>query len=738
VTTETENRQFPDRLTARQISGALPKAVPPRVIHTPLPSLKSLRSLKLPLTAAGKPGVVCREILAPLFEAATEAIVVCVDPTPEHLARMTWGMAPFVREGTKLTLVVMVSDPVPVETNSDALRRNWRESIQSQRTAERLSLYKYFAQEERFSLHVKSIASCEDGDSLRARLVEGTGIVLVTDTTNTMADVLWREVLHSEGLADVRADFRWSYGDPLKAVQNLHRSINSVLEKPILDPFKQIEETYRSLIELLVPPKLPWEETFDDTESPRIALYAHQQRAVTDWFENNCRGIFKMCTGAGKTISSLAAVWRHVELARERGEPVPPVIVTVPTRVLADQWCQEIRKLGFDWPVQAYNSKNQWHPLLEACLDCPRDDTASFVVATYRTFADSTFQRVLERQQKRGQQALWIADELHNLAPARLMDLAKERANYFIARLGLSATPEIENEPERTERLMEYFGGIVGEPYELKHGIQDGVLCGYRYFPFPCYLNADLGRKYLELLQKIDSAESGGRTDIDLYREKRDLVRKSGIQVQAFAALLPELLKSGRRLAHTLVYCPPGYGSVTDSRTAEDSDSVDEEPDEVRLLQEVRETLLARRIEVSCILGETPGGERNSTLHEFAAGRIQVVCAIGCLDEGVDVPSIERAIVLSSVNRKKQFIQRRGRILRRSRKDPAKVAEIYDVIVLPHGSHLPASQAERLLRVELDRYQEFAQLAQNREDADRVIQDALALAVGSGADVLKI
>jgi superfamily II DNA or RNA helicase len=699
-------------------------------------ALNSLRSLKLPLTAAGKPEVVCQEILAPLFEAAVETILVCTDPKPEHLARMTWGLAPFVREDSKLTLIVMVTDPVPAEMNPDSLRINWRESLKSQRTAQRLSLYKYFSQENRFTLHVRPIADCDIGDSLRARLDEGTGIVLVADSDSTRADLLWREVLHTEGAAEVRADFRWSYGDPLRAVQNLHKTITAISRKSITEPFTQIEGTLNELIALLPEPKLPWEESFTDTASPGITLYDHQQRAINDWFEKNCRGIFKMCTGAGKTISSLAAVWRRVEIARERGERVPPVIVTVPTRVLADQWCQEIRKIGFDWPVQAYNSKNQWHPLLEACLDCPREDTASFVVSTYRTFADATFQKVLERQQKRGQQALWIADEMHNLASPRLMALAKERENYFVARLGLSATPEIENEPERTERLMDYFGGIVGEPYELKHGIRDGVLCGYRYFPFPCYLNADLGRKYLELLQKIDSAESGGRTDIDLYREKRDLVRKSGIQVQAFAALLPELLKSGRRLSHTLVYCPPGYGSVTDSRTAEDSDSVDEESDEVRLLHEVRETLVARKIEVSCILGETPGGDRNSTLHEFAAGRIQVVCAIGCLDEGVDVPSIERAIVLSSVNRKKQFIQRRGRILRRSRKDPAKIAEIYDVIVLPHGSHLPANQAERLLRVELDRYQEFAQLAMNREDADRIIQEALALAVGTGADAI--
>ena len=209
-------------------------------------ALNSLRSLKLPLTAAGKPEVVCQEILAPLFEAAVETILVCTDPKPEHLARMTWGLAPFVREDSKLTLIVMVTDPVPAEMNPDSLRINWRESLKSQSTAQRLSLYKYFSQENRFTLHVRPIADCDIGDSLRARLDEGTGIVLVADSDSTRADLLWREVLHTEGAAEVRADFRWSYGDPLRAVQNLHKTITAISRKSITEPFTQIEGTHSS------------------------------------------------------------------------------------------------------------------------------------------------------------------------------------------------------------------------------------------------------------------------------------------------------------------------------------------------------------------------------------------------------------------------------------------------------------------------------------------------------------
>ena len=691
---------------------------------------KSLRSLKLQLTIAVKPSLICQEVLGPLIEAAAYAILVCVDPNPEDLARMTWGLAPFVRKDSNLKLFVIVTDPVPSEMEPDLLSERWNQSLKSQEIAHRLSFYKYFSQEGRFTLCVSSTAGCDSASLLKTRLNNGIGVVLIGDTDSTMAEILWKKVSDSAGTAEATADFRWSFGDPMRAVKNLHDTIEALSTERKADSFAQIESALYTLISNLPEPLLPWKETFSDRKASTFSLYRHQESTVEEWFKNQCRGIFKMCTGAGKTISSLAAIWRRVELAHEREEHVPPVIVTVPTRVLADQWCEEIQKIGFDRPLQAYNSKDKWHPMLEAWLENQRIDKASFVVSTYKTFADKSFQRVLARLQDRGLKAVWIADEMHNLASPRLMALAIERENYFIARLGLSATPEIENEPDITARLMGYFGNIVGEPYELEHGIRDGVLCRYRYFPFPCYLSSELGRKYLELLKEIDLAASEGRTEIELYRQKRDLVRKSGIQVQAFAALLPQLLNSGRRLSHTLVYCPPGYGSVTDSCPPENSDSIDEEPDEKRLLNDVFGALRAHHVEVSCILGETSGPVRDSTLREFGAGRIQVVCAIGCLDEGVDVPSIERAVILSSVNRKKQFIQRRGRILRHSRADPNKIAEIYDVIVLPHGSHLPKTQAERLLRVELDRYQEFAQLAMNREDADRVIKEALAIAMG--------
>jgi superfamily II DNA or RNA helicase len=299
----------------------------------------------------------------------------------------------------------------------------------------------------------------------------------------------------------------------------------------------------------------------------------------------------------------------------------------------------------------------------------------------------------------------------------------------FRFRLGLSATPEIEGDLTATESLLEYFGNICAS-YELADGIRDGVLCQYCYFPIPAYLAPSLGKKYLSLLQEITDAAGGSTALVNLYRETRDLLRMSGVQVARFRDLLNDLIQDIQELKHTLVYCPPGYGSYGGDLT----DEIDKDEDERRLIEEVIEVLRSKSLSPASILGETPADQRSQILERFADGRVRSLCAIGCLDEGVDVPAIQRAIVLYSVDREKQFVQRRGRILRQPRGTQEKIAEIYDIVILPQGADMPRSQAEALLNREMRRYREFARLAMNRQQADEAISKALSVATRSNAN----
>ena len=518
-------------------------------------------------------------------------------------------------------------------------------------------------------------------------------------------------------------DVSWSWGDPQSKVKQEIVKFDSLWNGSVSDShsFVARDDFKQTLVAILE--ALSEKQEFDSRAEEGIRLFPHQQKAVRVWLDRQYRGVFKMCTGAGKTISALAAVQSLSDKRAEMSMPLPPIIVSVPTRVLADQWIKEIKRFGFQSVLSAYNSFDQWNHLLEPTLKAKNLEQPRFIVTTYRTFADERFIAKLKRAGQLGVEAFWIADEMHNLASSRLRDAMLQCEKLFRFRLGLSATPEIEGDLTATESLLGYFENICAS-YELADGIRDGVLCQYRYFPIPAYLAPSLGKKYLSLLQEI-SDEAGGSTSlINLYRETRDLLRTSGVQVARFRDLLDDLTQSFPEFKHTLVYCPPGYGTYG----GDVSDEIDQDEDERRLIEEVIEMLRSKNLSPASILGETPVDQRSQILERFADGRVRCLCAIGCLDEGVDVPAIQRAIVLYSVDREKQFVQRRGRILRQPRGSRGKIAEIYDIVILPQGSDMPPSQAEALLNREMRRYREFARLAMNRQQADEAISKALSVA----------
>jgi superfamily II DNA or RNA helicase len=515
----------------------------------------------------------------------------------------------------------------------------------------------------------------------------------------------------------------WSWGDPQLRVRRAVDLFDKVWNGG--DSAAPVTPANSELTSKLLAVLLYLEQHPESQPPPEdaIRLFPHQQHAVAEWKSRDFKGVFKMCTGAGKTISSLAGARDLAEHRAAHSMRLPPVVISVPTRVLADQWIKEIKRFGFRSIVPAYNAFEQWSPLLEPTLRSQTSNQPRFVVTTYRTFADERFLAKLQRAGASDIEALWIADEMHNLASPRLRNAMRQVGQLFKFRLGLSATPEIEGDLTATEQLLDYFGGICAS-YELADGIRDGVLCPYRYYPIPAYLAPDLGQKYLRLLRDIHDAKPGASSLMNLYRQTRDLLRTSGIQVAAFRDLLRGMRQSQPELSHTLIYCPPGYGTYG----GDQSDEIDTDQEERRLIEEVIQVLRENGLSSASILGETPADQRAHILQRFSDGRLNTLCAIGCLDEGVDVPSIKRAIVLYSVDREKQFIQRRGRILRQPRGVTGKIAEIHDILILPQGSDMSAAHAEALLNRELRRYRKFAELALNRQEADHSISTALALA----------
>jgi superfamily II DNA or RNA helicase len=310
--------------------------------------------------------------------------------------------------------------------------------------------------------------------------------------------------------------------------------------------------------------------------------------------------------------------------------------------------------------------------------------------------------------QKYSQPLLLIVDEVHNMGPEELRSALLPNATF---RLGLSATPERWFDPTGTTALEDYFGPTLVH-YTLRNALDDGVLCQYRYYPVLVSLTDEEFDAYYDLTVRIARLFGSAGTSTDRpERLESLLIRRARLIGTAYMKLdtLRHLISPLKDSTHNLVYC--GDGTVE----APIDQSVSRQIDAVtRLLGTNLGMTTAKYI------AETSLTRRNSLRRQFAAGDIQCLVAIRCLDEGVDIPETRRAFILASSTNPRQFIQRRGRLLRTAR--GKQFAEIYDFVVEPPEELTKStsqyySMTRRLFGKELGRVIEFASLAVNGPEA---------------------
>lgn len=492
---------------------------------------------------------------------------------------------------------------------------------------------------------------------------------------------------------------RWSWGDPTRVVAKAAARFDDIWENQS---------------KALSPDDAFVRSVFASCQNTP-GLFPHQRTALQQWEANHFQGIFRMCTGAGKTIASLAGIRRLQHALKAKGEELKSVVVACPTQVLVEQWHAEIRAFGFD-PASillVYESRSLYMSRLGICLDATRHEGLRIIVTTYASLFDDVCQHQIQMASQNGASSLLIADEMHNCASPRIRRMLTECDHFFRYRLGLSATPEIEGDDDATKVLFKYFGGIVAK-YELTQAIHDGVLCQYKYYPRPAFLSPELSAQYMGLLQGIDAAPDDQPVSLDLYRQRRELLRRSEVYFSALDDVLGELTVAGA-VQHLLVYCPPGR-----SKPGDDD----------RLIYRVKSIAQEHDLLVTSITSETPMRERPEILRGFSEKEFQVLLGIACLDEGLNIPAIRTAIMLYSIDRSRQFVQRRGRILRRA--VGKEYAVIHDVILLPHSADMPTPLARRLLEKELRRYSEFAETAMNQKEAQDILDRALNMATSEG------
>jgi len=434
---------------------------------------------------------------------------------------------------------------------------------------------------------------------------------------------------------------------------------------------------------------------------PEITLRKHQKDAILAWFRKNGRGILVMATGSGKTITALASATKLYDML---GGPLL-IVVVCPFLHLASQWIDEADRYGLR-PILCAVSREQWFEPLSALLFSLSSGTRQLgsIVVSNATFASQAFQSLLQRAP---QNTLLIADEVHNLGAGHLRKCLPSRVPF---RLGLSATPERKYDPSGTLRLEEYFGQPVFR-YTLKQALADGVLCRYFYRPILVRLDDDEFDRYLELTRRIGQLLRDGDDNGESPLLQALLLKRARLlaTVRDKIPKLVEIMSSLRDSTHNLVYC--GDGSVE----AGADESVMRQIDAV-----VRALGSGLGMGVARYVADTSLAKRTTLRQQFKNGTVQTLVAIRCLDEGVDIPEIRRAFLLASSTNPRQFIQRRGRILRRApNKD---YAEIFDFIVEPPAQTCLAdagflSVTRRLFLRELDRIYEFASLAVNGPEA---------------------
>ncbi len=455
---------------------------------------------------------------------------------------------------------------------------------------------------------------------------------------------------------------------------------------------------------------------------PMIPSYIHmrpyQMDAIKEWANRNYVGIFDMATGTGKTYTALAAVSR---LFVDKNQNLA-VIIICPYQHLVEQWKEDIVAFGMK-PIVCYSASSQknWRDRLKTAVTSFNLGIQEHfcMVSTNATFSIDYVQDLIA---KLSGNVVLVVDEAHNFGAENLSQTLLPHIPY---RLALSATIDRHGDPEGTRKLYDYFGEKCIE-YSLKDAIDNDMLTPYYYHPVPVSLNEEELGDYLELTSKIRKnihADKDGKVKLSEYA-KTLLIKRARIVAGAADKIgtLRHLMKEYKDDNQILVYCG--------ATTMHDVDYQESKPpiEEARQIDIVAGMLgNDLKMRVTKFTSEEDAEERERIKADFAEGtHLQALVAIRCLDEGVNIPSIRTAFIMASSTNPKEYVQRRGRVLR---KFPGKHhAVIFDFITLPvpldEVSNFDSDVIENvrsLAKREIIRMKDFAAIAENPFDSDSLI-----------------
>jgi superfamily II DNA or RNA helicase len=490
----------------------------------------------------------------------------------------------------------------------------------------------------------------------------------------------------------------WNNTDSDCVVLALPDAVRMKLLQNFMPDRPPTEDEYRELYK-----RATYEEAIVPIVSPSFAIppwlkydegpFEHQGRAVRAWVDAGYRGILEMATGSGKTLTSLMCAYRLFE----HQKPLL-IVVAAPYVPLIEQWCGEIALFGLR-PVNLTiaGGAAQRARLLQQLRRRLhlRISDVEIVVTSHDTLCTSEFASAIAAFSG---PKLLIADEVHNLGRGSFIS---DPPTCFEYRLGLSATPVRQYDQDGTDQLFSFFGPSVFQ-FTLAEAI-GRCLVEYDYVLHPVSLSHDEMDAWNDLTARIRKnawRQADGKPDdylAKLLRDRRQLLETAREKVEVLESILDSTDTSKWR--HTLIY------------------TTDKDPQQLRDVN----ALLAQKGVLYHQLTAEETVDREQTrriLESFQRGDIQVLTAKRVLDEGVNIPQICTAYVLASTTVERQWIQRRGRLLRTCPEIGKTHSVIHDFLALPPDLGGPLDDARKMIKAELRRAQEFASLARNAGRAD--------------------
>lgn len=472
---------------------------------------------------------------------------------------------------------------------------------------------------------------------------------------------------------------------------------NPKLKKTITKLFNDVEIIRRT-------PKFPY------SEGPR----EYQINAYNNWVENDYKGVFAMATGTGKTITSLNCLLNEFKKTKSYN-----AIILVPSKALLEQWIEEVSIFnflniiviggGFDGIKQIPNYVSNFKAGLKKDI---------IIISTYASFCSDKFLKYFLKIQDH---FILIADEAHNMGATQIKEVMSTLS--IPKRIGLSATPNRKYDPVGTDAICDFFNDKPPFCYNfgMKRAMKEGRLTDYFYYPRIVHLDEDEKEDYIEIsnaLYKFFDFELGKFKDSPIVERlllrRKTIIHQARRKIPAFKDILKELDENGK-MKFVFTYVPVGSSKEENQNSEDIANKFVYQY--LKAAQEVNPALKASTY-------TSDSEDRVNKLRGFSEGKIDMLLAMKMLDEGVDIPRAEVGIFASSTGNPREYIQRRGRLLRNH--PDKKFAYVYDMIVAPVASFNDENlfRIERnMVRNELIRVAYFASLSMNFYDSKTALQD---------------